>query len=110
MNKNEMITKMKDIVFRVHGVALQLSVGHVLSASAATTPEERKKCMDVVLNLVTPVKVLATACAIIERVHPEGLDVDELPAPFNELENMTEEEIAEWIMAQIKLAKEGMTE
>ena len=110
MNKKEMIKRMKDIGFKTQGVELQLSAEYILRASAATTAEEREKCMDALLNLVTPVKALVTMSAIIERVHPEGLDVDELPKPFNELENMTEEEIAEWIMAQIKLAKEGMTE
>ena len=110
MNKKEMIKRMKDIAFKAQGVELQLSAEHILRASAATTAEERNKCMDALLNLVTPVKALGTMCAIIERVHPEGLDMDELPEPYNELENMTEEEIAEWIMAQIKVAKEGMAE
>ena len=110
MNKKEMINRRRDRAFKAQGVELQLSAGHMLRASAATTAEERNQCMDALLNLVTPVKVLGTMCAIIVRVHPEGLDVDELPAPFNELENMTEEEIAEWIMAQIKVAKEGMAE
>lgn len=110
MNKNEMINRMKDIAFKARGVELQLSAEYILRASAATTAEERNKCMDALLNLVIPVKALVTMSAIIARVHPEGLDVDELPEPFNELEKMTEEEIAEWIMAQIKLAKEGMTE
>lgn len=110
MNKKEMINRMKDIAFKVQGVELQLYAGYMLRASAATTAEGRKKYMDDSLNIIGPVNALATACAIIEHVHPEGLDVDELPAPFDELENMTEEEIAEWLMAQIKVAKEGMTE
>ena len=100
-----------DLIKRHDSLSQELyTAEYILRASAATTAEERNKCMDALLNLVIPVKSLVTISAIIARVHPEGLDVDELPEPFNELEKMTEEEIAEWIMAQIKLAKEGMTE
>lgn len=109
MNKKEMINRMKDICFKVQGVSLQLGAGHVLRAAAAATNEERGKHLDAARGTAIPAGALATLSGIIAAIHPEHLEVDELPEPFDKLENMSEEEIGEWIVTEIKNGKE-MTE
>lgn len=109
MNKKEMITKMTDICFKVQGVSLQLGAGHVLRAAAAATYKERGKHLDAARGTAIPAEALVTLCSIIAGIHPEHLEVDERPEPFDKLENMSEEEIGEWIVSEIKNGKE-MTE
>ena len=109
MTKNEMITKMQDICFKVQGVSLQLIAGYMLRAAAAATAEERGKHIDAASLVVVSSKALATWGGKIVVIYPECLERDELPEPFDKLENMSEEEIGEWIVSEMKNGKE-MTE
>jgi hypothetical protein len=109
MTKNEMIKKMTDICFKAHGVSLQLQAGQLLKAAAATTPEERCKYLKAGVRTFASIKLLMIYCGLVAEIHPEHLEVDELPEPFDKLENMSEEEIGEWIVSEMKNGKE-MTE
>ena len=100
MTKQEMIVRMDAVAFRVQGIELQLSAGQMLRAAAATTVEERGKCVDVCLVTSRVVAALHLAVRFFKTARVEKIDKDRLPKPFNELENMTEEEIADWIVKE----------
>lgn len=109
MTKNEMITKMSDICFKVQSVSLQLQAGQILRAAAATTREERGKYLEARARTSASITPLVLYCGFVAGIHPEHLEVDELPEPFDKLENMSGEEIGEWIVSEMKSGKE-MTE
>ncbi len=101
---------MNDICFKVQGVSLQLGAGHILRAAAATTPCEREKHINAAGHANIPVGGLTTLAAIINTIHPEHMEMDELPEPFCDLEGKSEEEIAEWIVQEVKKAKQSVEE
>ena len=102
MTKFEMIKRMNDVTFRVQGVNLQLRAGHFLRAAAATTLEERHKQIEASLAIHRPLEKLYHL-ALAMNVSPE--EGDELPKPFCDLEKMSEEEIAEWLVNEAKESK-----
>ncbi len=102
MTKSEMIKKMQDISFRTQGVGLQLIAGHMLKAAAATTDKERDEHLEGSIVIKIIVDALSKTTAIINTIHPDHLEVEELSELFCSLEKMSEEEIADWIINEAK--------